>query len=880
MRPISVEFQAFGPYKGTETINFDLLSQNGPFLICGETGSGKTMILDAITFALYGKSSGANRDDLFQLRCNRCEPSADTYVKFMFEEKGDIYLFERKLVFKRTKLSKSQNAYRLENGVLVPLFENCHEKELNNKAEELIGLSYEQFRQVIILPQGKFEKLLTSESSEKEAILVSIFGAEKWQGIADKYYERAKARKDELDEIKKTRERSLQEEGLASLNDLKSKIDQLKESIDVRDAEYKNAGYPARKKALDAQKVLANDFATLHGYQASADALEGKAEQNCKDEEKLAVSKRAELIRGPVDRKNKAQNDLKKREQSLTKAEKALSSAAEKDSDAKEAMAKHAEKEAEYKKWIALKVELESKRTVYESYDGLADGEKKAKAELDESEKAEKRLKGLLDKARADLNSAYEAYQAARIETTRLNASYMKGVAGILANSLVDGAECPVCGSIHHPKKAEMEEGTASEKDIKAAAEIEEEKKKIWEEADRKRKAADEKYDARVKESSQFRTAYETAKTRRESAAEALEAGISTLSELLEKIKDLSRKIDCYEKDGKKLQEALTAAQNEFSGAKSAKKSAEDEVAKAKDALLVTEKEIFAALASSGFASEEEAAGYMMEDGERSELEQQISGYKAKLSQMRDLLSKKKSALEGLIEPDLEKVDSELKGISDAEKRFHELQSKDSAEKARLEKKYNNLEKDCRKYEGQIQAAEDDLIFAKSLRGDTGIGLQRYVLGIMFSSVIGAANEMLTKVHGGRYRLFRTNEKTGSGNKRGLDLKVYDSFGGGAEGRSVSTLSGGEKFLASLALSIGMSTIAKTGGVDIEGLFIDEGFGSLDNDSIGDALSILTGIQKSKGMVGIISHVDVLKGNLQTQLNVVKGRGTSSIKIS
>ena len=148
----------------------------------------------------------------------------------------------------------------------------------------------------------------------------------------------------------------------------------------------------------------------------------------------------------------------------------------------------------------------------------------------------------------------------------------------------------------------------------------------------------------------------------------------------------------------------------------------------------------------------------------------------------------------------------------------------------------------------------------------------------MFSSVIKAANEMLRKVHGGRYQLFRTDEKVDGSNKRGLDLKVYDSYAGGSEGRSVSTLSGGEKFLASLALSIGMSTIAKTGGVNIDGIFIDEGFGSLDNDSIDDALDILGSIQKAHGMVGIISHVEVLRSNIPTKIQVVKKREGSTIK--
>ena len=175
-----------------------------------------------------------------------------------------------------------------------------------------------------------------------------------------------------------------------------------------------------------------------------------------------------------------------------------------------------------------------------------------------------------------------------------------------------------------------------------------------------------------------------------------------------------------------------------------------------------------------------------------------------------------------------------------------------------------------------IQQAEDDLAFAKKLRGDSGIGLQRYVLAVMFNQVIGEANRMLEKVHGGRYRLYRSDDK-GAGNKRGLELRVHDNRSPETEGRSVSTLSGGEKFLVSLSLSIGMSTIAQKTGVQIEALFIDEGFGTLDDSSIHDAMDILESVRKSSGLIGIISHVQLLESCIPTHLEVIKTSAGSII---
>ena len=158
------------------------------------------------------------------------------------------------------------------------------------------------------------------------------------------------------------------------------------------------------------------------------------------------------------------------------------------------------------------------------------------------------------------------------------------------------------------------------------------------------------------------------------------------------------------------------------------------------------------------------------------------------------------------------------------------------------------------------------------------MGLQRYVLGVLFASVIGEANRMLEKVHGGRYRLYRSDAR-GAGNKRGLELYIHDARAPEDEGRSVSTLSGGEKFLVSLALSIGLSSVAQRGGIRLGTLFIDEGFGSLDEQSIDDALDVLASIQRSSGMVGIISHVSVLYDTLPSKIEVRKsGQGSRIVQ--
>ncbi|MBP5273916.1 MAG: hypothetical protein ILO36_03150, partial [Abditibacteriota bacterium] len=235
--------------------------------------------------------------------------------------------------------------------------------------------------------------------------------------------------------------------------------------------------------------------------------------------------------------------------------------------------------------------------------------------------------------------------------------------------------------------------------------------------------------------------------------------------------------------------------------------------------------------------------------------------------------------LDGKTEPDKDKCETARKEAEDAQKEYQNLDGGRKKEIERLGEKYGRLTNEDGGLEESLQKTEEDCLFAKSLRGDSGTGLQRYVLGIMFSSVVRAANHMLEKVHGGRYSL-RTNtgEKEKGKRKEGLDILVHDIYSEENEGRPAGSLSGGEKFLVSLALAIGMSSVAQKSGIRIEALFIDEGFGTLDDDSVEDAMDILNSVQKANGLVGIISHVELLMKNIPCKLKVKKTDKGSAIE--
>ena len=183
MKPVSVRFKCFGPYLEEQFIDFEKLQKGGIFLISGDTGSGKTTILDAMCCALYGESSGGTRGKFEAMRCMQAADEHETLVEFIFDSNGHRYKFVRTLKKARKNLIDYHNCLELIEGVYVPKLENPRDRNVTRLAEEIIGLNAEQFRQVIVLPQGKFETLLTSKSEEKEKILTQIFGAEKLTGF-------------------------------------------------------------------------------------------------------------------------------------------------------------------------------------------------------------------------------------------------------------------------------------------------------------------------------------------------------------------------------------------------------------------------------------------------------------------------------------------------------------------------------------------------------------------------------------------------------------------------------------------------------------------------------------------------------------------------
>lgn len=885
MKPLKLVMQAFGPYPGREEIDFCERARAGIFLIKGPTGSGKTTIFDAMSMALYGKStseedkSKTGRNKLEEWRCNQANTKDETIVEFTFEAGGKIYRFSRKLIPKRVRLDQVNAVSCMdENDVFQAIEENPKDSVMNAKAEEIIGLNSNQFKQVVLLPQGKFEQFITASSSEKEQILSRLFDASQWERYAYVLFEKADARKKALSEEKNIIEISLSEEkeGFKTLDELNAYISTLENELEHIEQKHLLFQAETKKAALDEDKKLVEKYHRLHELEEVKIKLANKAEEISLLKAELEKADKAEKVREPICEVEKCLDNYENRKTDCEALGKKAPQLEDAQKEAKLAYEQHRMNKVveECSQQIA---KLEAKRSVYEQIDQLYQAAEDAKSVYHEAERIFRTQEKLLEKAKEaaenKLLRSNEAEQKARLYRNK----YYAGIYGEIASSLEDNFPCPVCGSTSHPRPAKRSEEAVTKAVMEEAEQIAVNAKKDWQLSEENRVLADGKTREQERKLSDAKSKREQASALYTEASKNLIRGVNSTEELENEIKGIRLKIEQYKRKESALEEAYHAANAALIKHRERIEASQKEHEKAKLQYESAREGLLKKLEENGYDTMEDAKADQLSAKECIQKQKWLTEYDTKVKDNILYLDQQVKLLAGTKEPDSSLFAERQKEIDEEQKCYTKDQTQISGEIKRLKNKYLQLEKKNKHYLDNIHEAETDWAFAKSLRGDTGIGLMRYVLGIMFDQIISEANRMLEMVHGGRYRLYRTNEK-GSGNKRGLELEVLDAREKNNR-RPVSTLSGGEKFLVSLSLSIGMSAIAQKSGLHIEALFIDEGFGTLDESSIVDAMDILQHVQKSNGMIGVISHVSVLEGTISKHIEVVKTNHGSTLQV-
>ena len=879
MKPVSIRFQCFGPYMDEQFIDFSELEKNGLFLICGETGAGKTTILDAICYALYCESSGGQRGDIEAMRCKLAEKGDETLVEFIFDSNGRRYKFTRAMKYKTRNLHKYHNCYIL-NGEAWEVLDTGL-SQVTARAEKIVGLTSAQFRQVIILPQGKFEEFLVSDSKKKEDILVTLFNVQQWSRISEELSRRVNKRAAELDREKTAIAEGLRRYGCADLDALAEKGCLLESELEslVPRAKQAEAEEAQAREVLQAQLQVAKDYAELEKRQKRYDELKSREGTVCAMEESLSLADRAEQAREPYDAFRAARRERDRAEQACQKSAQAALASEAALTEAARRLSTHLDQESSMEEAKGQLLRLENARGIYERLVTLHSAVTAAQRELDSCESVLRQKSDTLNSRETELAGAFDAQKRSREEYEEAQVHYRLGIGGILAETLEEGKPCPVCGSTLHPSPALRAVDHVSEAQL-----------------DKLSKAmgkADKAVTAAMKARTQAEQARNAAQAARNAAQQALALtqaehqtaqaqkipGIESAEALSRTITGLRQGLDSWEMEKNKLLDAKTAAQGNCLAAQQALENAQQALAGTREAYEKQNASWEAARAEAGFGSEQEFLAACLEPREKQRRREAAAAFRSDLKVAQSALADQQQAVDG---KSLLDITALKQALAQAEKDRKQLTQQqillDSQIKA-LHADQRSLTARMEKNREALMALEADQIFARRIAGSHGVSLQRYVLGVMMNAITTQANLLLENVYGGRYRLYRTDETTGRTLKGGLELEVSDSHN--SQRRSVRTLSGGEKFLVALSLAIGLSTVvqAQGEGIRLEAMFIDEGFGSLDREAIQDALDILQGIRRSAGVVGIISHVEALAETIPARIEISKGRRGSAARV-
>ena len=872
MKPLSLTMSAFGPYAGVTQLDFGKLGSEGVFLITGDTGAGKTTIFDAISFALYGEASGgAERRAARSFRSDYAAAEAETYVEFFFEHRGREYRIKRAPEYERRKLrgegTTKQAAYAefecAETGELITRID-----AVNARVGELTGLSRSQFAQTVMIAQGDFLKILNAKSEDRKRLFQKLFDTEVFAGIQQRL-------KDMNGECAQAVERinALSEAELA----------RLKDDMDfARAKELRELRTDVRR--MDKLPGLLEE--RLRARRERLDAAMAAAAQG----EQRAALLSAQLAEARHTNRELDERDKLARELEKMNASGAAAAAQEEKLTHARCAARLAGAEALLKKWTAESAENAAQLSAAEQ--ALKKGEAAQEEWAARRASAEKELEGaealkdglrrmaeaipLLMNAAAGAAALEAQREAAKLcleESRRRDAEYTAvkerfyaSQAGLLAAELKEGQPCPVCGSTEHPAPARPAYEPATKEQL--------------ERADGERRRAEARVHAAAAEAAKRQAELESAKGRLEALGFT---GGESAQELEGECARTRAEIQRREAAVKRARAESEAALAALSRAKAALENAEKRRADIEAALEAQQAEFAAGLSALGFAGAEEYERAKMPARDMDALDAQLRARRERLRSLTDRLEALTEKLTGAERAELEALEATAAAAQRASRAAGEAAAAMKSAAAADEEAITRIrELSARRAEAQRRWAVVKEVY-DTVSGQVSrrvkISFETYVQQYYFKQVIAAANKRLTVLTDGMFVLRVKEEARNMRSQAGLDLDVLDRSTG--LWRDVSTLSGGESFMASLALALGLADTvqSRSGGVRLDAMFIDEGFGTLDENSLRQAMELLTRLAGGRRLVGVISHMAELKERIDKKVVVTKTAAGSALRI-
>lgn len=996
MKPHLLRIEAFGPYAEPVEISFDALSQEGLFLIHGSTGAGKTFLLDALCFALYGEVSGDR--SVKALKSDHAEPAAVPRVSLEFSSGGARYRVERSPGYTAprtrgegtTEKAPLAALFRLVGAEWEPIASRT--TEVSREVQGLVGLDSAQFRQVILLPQGKFAEVLRARAEEREALLKTLFDTVIYEQAGSWLEERAKSSRIEVAEqnrnLEVLRHQAAHEwspfapEPVEAPNDqegLERLVEQIAAVVAGTQSNLKQtvAALESAQTAKTAIEKLADRWDRRRAALTRLTDLEAKQEAVADFRQRLSRAERAEALRPSVEAEQAARvtlstletgikaellsairardaaqalpvslvlldlmappspeelggarNDLAARRAELTalasqaleagqaRARAAAAAAWASAADVRLSSSKAA-RESRQQARQAAGVAFTKACSARDQLDGLQravqDARDRARAVAAITPALQQEKTAMATKARADgrLNQA----QAVLNDQRRRQ---IAGMAARLAGGLEPEAPCPVCGSAQHPAPAQPSQDaiseeaiTAAESELSAATTAAQQAAVAVEKAQGERKAVLERAGAA-----------DCDPVAAETAAQQASKALTAAQALAETVASLEQEISNHERELEALQASIQSASTELA---MQSRAAADESERAQtlstaiardlgegvdpqqalksiEPLEAALKALAARCHASASASTrleqassrlaKDLAGSEFADGQavvaalkpetvRQLWAERIKAFETEVIELRGVLASADladlpqerpdiaAALEAVLAADGARTaaverHSEARGAQTEIQRLTSEHSSGASELA------------SRREQAQLLSAVADRCSGKTA---PFISLQRWVLSAYLGDICRYANQRLELMTSGRYQLRLTDEGGRGGRQAGLGLRVLDAYTG--EEREVSSLSGGETFQASLALALGVADTveAHSGGVHLEALFIDEGFGTLDPDNLQLAMDELDRLRAGGRMVGIISHVGALKERIRYGIEVLSSDQGSRVQV-
>lgn len=1009
MKPRKLILQAFGPYAHRQELDFTALSDQGFFLIHGPTGAGKTTILDGISFALYGQTSGGLREAK-DMRSHFADPNLETLVIFDFQINDRRYRVERSPEQKVPKHKGEgfkchpawANLFELRGDPLEHPEPLAQERVslVDERLERLLGFKADQFRQVVLLPQGRFQEFMLSDSTARQSVLQALFQTERYAEVTKQL---AVAEKELSDEV------ALKQHDVQSIKDLLAvqSVTQAEELLHTR---------TLRIEALQAEQIAARDHldhatqALSKGHETERHFKEKAQAQTILEElqnqrqimtirkteleqaqraqgvlpiaqnlqESLLRSQELQTIRESLE--NKLQISEKFVLECLTRMEKAKDSehrrqelvrSIDRLKDLEPRLQTLESKREEVRKSIQAKAQLETEidkldfkreksTTSHQAIQArhlvlqqeAAQGE--ARERLHASSRQQRTQRDELERYYLIAKDALTAYEDAEnhaldLKAKRENASKdlsvliekrHLGQAALLSGHLEEGEPCPVCGSIEHPCKASggweipgesrihqaQDEVNTFETLYNQAMDLLQQRHGAYE-RDRARtevlqealgEYAKDPSEAFVERETEARSALEKSReaerllssleidlNQARACQEGLDAEWKDLQQQLEAIKleeaaqkaqvrlleenlllelkapgALSTRLEQAETELKKIDEEIelaTAAHQEArmecAQSKAHLEAHSENILQAEREQEARNQSLLETLKAHRFRDLQSYELAKRSPEEMEELQGAVQSFENQLQAAEERLKQALELTQNAIPPDLDALTKALEKAQKHITQVTESLSRLESESALFLERLSSLKEKLAHLETREARFRSVTRMAKTARGESGmhISFERYAQGLVLDQVLRIASERLLRMSNGRYALHRNHEDT----KDSLDLSVSDARTG--QQRSVSTLSGGEAFQASLALALGLSDVVQrhANGIRLETVFIDEGFGSLDPEALDLALRTLEDLQQGGRLVGLISHLEEVKARISARLEVIPGPGGS-----